>query len=121
MASTAKTKRLALSLRRKVEANSFLNGLMTGTKYSFEGPESPPRFVPGRIHQVSRTTYAYHAESGSVRWADGKKFVFAIGKNPFQFFWSTDNDYFGRQLTEEDTFRFCQLMDVKRYVKPEAI
>ena len=99
MASTAKTKRLALSLRQKVEAFSFINGLGTGTKISMEDAESPPWFVPGRIHQISRTTYAYHAESGSVRWIDGKKFIFAIDKNPFQFFWSTDNEYFGRQLT----------------------
>lgn len=116
MASTAKSKRMALSLRRKVEAISFLNQLTTGSSVSMEDANSPPWFETGRIHQISRATYMYHAESDSVRWADGRKFVFAIDQSQFQFFWSVDGDYFGRQLSEEDTFRFCQLMDVKRYV-----
>ena len=116
MASTAKSKRMALSLRRKVEAISFINGLTTGLSISMQDANSPPWFEEGRIHQVSKSIYMYHVESDSVRWMDGRKFVFAIDQNPFQLFWSLDDNYFGRQLTEEETFRFCQLMEVKRYV-----
>ena len=102
-------------LRRKAELNSFLNGLTTGTVYSIEDPEAPPWFLAGTIHRIDRTLYGYHADSDYVRWGDGTKFVYANGREPFQFFWSTDGEYFERMLTEEETFRFCQLTDVKRY------
>ena len=112
MASTAKTKCMANSLRRKVEAISFLSHLMIGRACSMDNSDSPPWFETGRIYQVSRSTYMYHAESDSIRWTEGKKFIFAIDQSPFQLFWSTESSYFGRQLSEEETVRFCQLMDV---------
>ncbi len=116
MATTPKAKRMALSLRQKVEAISFLNRLTTGKAISLDDADSVPWFEAGRIYQISRTTYMYHFESDSVRWSEGRKFVFTFDQNPFQLFWSTDDEFFGRQLTEEETFRFCQLMDVKRFV-----
>ena len=115
MATPVAKKRMMLSLRRKVETISFLNLLMSGEICRLDDAEVPPWFQPGLIHQILRTTYAYHAESNSVRWEDGSRFMFANGLDPFQFFWIDDGDYYGRQLSEEETFRFCQLTDVKRY------
>jgi len=114
-AANANTVWMIVLLRRKADAISFLNELMTGTVYKIEDPEAPPWFVEGMIHQVDRTLYGYYAESPTLRWADGHKFAYARDMEPFQFFWKFDGEYFGRQLSEEDTFRFCQLLDVKRY------
>lgn len=114
-AANANTVRMIVLLRRKADAISFLNELMTGTVYKIEDPEAPPWFVEGMIHQVDRTLYGYYAESPTLRWADGHKFAYARDMEPFQFFWKFDGEYFGRQLSEEETFRFCQLLDVKRY------
>ncbi len=108
-------RRIVFSLRRKAAMISFLNELTTGVVSSIDDPESPPWFEPGAIYQVCRTTYLYHAESTCVRWVDRRRFVFAVDLNPFQLFWSRNTEFFGRQLTESETFRFCQLTDVKRY------
>ena len=116
MADNVENKRIEVRrLRRKAELISFLNGLTTGTVYSIEDPEAPPWFLSGTIHRIDRTLFGYHADSDYVRWGDGTKFVYANGREPFQFFWSEDGEYFERILTEEETFRFCQLTDVKRY------
>ena len=115
MATSAENKRIVRSLRRKAEAISFLNELMAGAGYSLEDPNVPPWFEVEKIHEVSRSTYIYHAESNQVKWSDGVKFMFAIDRQPFQFFWKMDDCFFGRQLTEEETFYFCKLTDVKRY------
>jgi hypothetical protein len=111
--ATTKTERL---LRRRTEQISFLSGLTTGDSLRLDDPDSPPWFQEGKIHEVSRSTYQFHAESDSVKWADGSKFVFAIDRNPFQFFWRVDGQFFGRQLNEEQTFRFCQLFEVNRFI-----
>lgn len=115
MADNIANKRTLLSLRRKVETISFLNELMTGKVHSIEDPEAPPWFLVGMIHRIDRTLYGYYAESDFVQWSDGPKFAYANGREPFQFFWITDGEFFGRQLSEEETFRFCQLTDAKRY------
>ena len=107
--------RKVVSLRRKAETISFLNKLMTGTVYSIEDPEAPPWFLEGTIHRIDRALYGYYAESPAVRWADVHKLVYSQGTEPFQFYWKADGEYFGRQLSEEETFRFCQLLEVKRY------
>ena len=116
MADQIANARLRLSLRRKTELISLLHNLMTGAKFSLNDVESPPWFQEGCIHQIDRTVYAYHADSKNVRWSDGHKFMFAVDSNAFQFFWFEDEACFGRQLTESETFRFCQLTNVKRYV-----
>lgn len=111
---TASTRKV-VSLRRKAETISFLNQLMTGTVYSIEDPEAPPWFLEGTIHRIDRTLYGYYAESPTLRWANGHMFAYARDTEPFQFYWKADGEYFGRQLSEEQTFHFCQLLNVKRY------
>jgi hypothetical protein len=115
MSDEIASKRTMRSLRRKAELISFLNELTMGEVHSMDDPDSPPWFLAGTIHRVDRTLYMYHADSDYVRWGDGTKFVYANGREPFQFFWSADGGYFERMLTVEETFRFCQLTDVKRY------
>ena len=107
--------RVDRSLRKKVEGISFLNSLMSGRFHSLDDEEAPPWFEPGEIQQISGTVYIYHTEGRQVCWRDGLKFAWANGRQPFVLFWIKDCDYFARQLTEADTFRFCQLLDVKRY------
>ena len=115
MTGRTKSVRKVILLRRKAEAISFLNDLMTGTVCSLDGPNDPPWFTDGTIHRISRVLYGYYAESAAVRWNDGHKFVYANDYEPFQFFWKSDGEYFGRQLSHEETFRFCRLLGVKRY------
>ena len=115
MADKVTNKRLTRTIRKKAEAISFLHSLMTGPFHSSDDEEAPPWFEPGKIQQISGTVYSYHSECRQVRWRDGLKFVWANVSQPFVFFWIKDCDYFARQLTEEETFRFCQLLCVKRY------
>ena len=115
MADKVTNKRLTRSIRRKVEAISFLHSLMTGPFYSIDDEEVPPWFEAGEIQQISGTVYSYHTECRKVRWRDRLKFAWANGSQPFVLFWIRDCDYFARQLTEEETFRFCRLLDVMRY------
>lgn len=115
MATSAENERIVQSLRRKAETISFLNELMEGAGYSLEDPDAPPWFEVDKIHEISRSMYMCHAESNHVKWSDGAKFMLAVDRQPFQFFWKMDNRFFGRQLTEEETFYFCKLTDVKRY------
>jgi len=111
--ATTRTVRL---LQRRTEQISFLNELTTGDAFRPDDPDAPPWFQEEKIHEVSMAIYQYHAESDSVKWTDGSKFVFAIDRNPFQFFWRVDGQFFGRQLNEEQTFRFCQLFEVNRFI-----
>ena len=115
MADKVTNKRLTRSIRRKAEAISFLHSLMTGPFHSLDDEEVPPWFEAGEIQQISGTVYTYHTECPQVQWRDGLKFAWANGSQPFVLFWIRDCDYFARQLTEEETFRFCKLLDVKRY------
>ena len=111
--ATTRTVRL---LQRRTEQISFLNELTTGDAFRPDDPDAPPWFQEEKIHEVSKAIYQYYAESDSVKWTDGSKFVFAIDRNPFQFFWRVDGQFFGRQLNEEQTFRFCQLFEVNRFI-----
>ena len=115
MADKIANKRIAASLRRKSEAISFLHSMMSGPFQSLDDEEVPPWFEAGKIQQISGTVYSYHCECRRVRWRNGLKFTWANEGQPFVLFWIKDCDYFARQLTEKETFRFCQLMDVKRY------
>ena len=115
MADKIANKRIAGSLRQKSEAISFLHSLMSGPFQSLDDEEVPPWFEAGKIQQISGTVYTYHSECRRVCWRDGLKFAWANEGQPFVLFWIMDCDYFARQLTEGETFRFCQLMDVKRY------
>ena len=115
MADKIANKRITGSLRRRTEAISFLHSLMSGPFQSLDDKEVPPWFEAGKVQQISGTVYTYHCECRRVRWRDVLKFAWANDGQPFVLFWITDCDYFARQLTEEETFRFCQLMDVKRY------
>jgi hypothetical protein len=39
----------------------------------------------------------------------GCMFAFGDGCGPFRLFWQRDGRFFGRELTDEETIRFCQL------------
>ena len=115
MADNIANKRLAVSLRRQAETISFLHSLMSGPFHSLDEEEVPPWFEAGKVQQISGTVYSYHTECRQVRWRDGLKFAWASDSQPFVLFWIKDRDHFARQLTEEETFRFCQSFDVNRY------
>ena len=115
MADKIANKRIAGSLRRRTEAISFLQSMMSGPYQSLDDEEVPPWFEAGEIQQINGTVYSYHFECRRVLWRDGLKFAWANDGESFVLFWITVCDYFARQLTEEEAFRFCQLMDVKRY------
>jgi hypothetical protein len=40
---------------------------------------------------------------------NGSSFVFAEGPGPFRLFWRRRDKYFGRELTQAETQRFCDL------------
>ena len=82
---------------------------MTGEPMLLSSPETPPWFEEGKIFQVEESTYLYHLEVLPPRWLDGDEFAFGEGTGPFQLFWKRGRLFFGRQLSAEETFRFCRL------------
>ena len=103
------------SLRKQTEFIEFMNKMMTGESVSMDDKNSPPWFQEGVICEVSETLYDYHLEVLPPRWIDGLKFAFGEGSGPFQLFWKRGDDYFGRQLSAEETFHFCRLSGTKLF------
>jgi len=107
-------KQMGMSLRHHAESISFIEQLMAGPVCSLEDPTEPPWFTPEHVYQIGQALYQYHADSENLRWAEDDKFVFAVDRQPFQFFWKNAGKYFARQLSEDESFQFCRLMNVKR-------
>jgi hypothetical protein len=78
----------------------------------------PPGDSPwrsGQVYQVDREAYFEWMEAFPPRWMTWFGFVFAEGSGPFRLFWKGKGErYFARDLTDEETDRFCELAGVSR-------
>jgi hypothetical protein len=69
--------------------------------------------VPGRIAEVTEEDYFYWLEVLPPKFQRGSLFCFAEGAECLRLFWQDrDQRYFCRQLTEEETARFCELAQI---------
>lgn len=87
----------------------YLVELSRGAVVSLDADDSAPWFEPGLICEVSEETYFDFLELLPPRWMYGGVFAFAEGAGPFRLFWRRKGRFFVRELTTEETRRFCQL------------
>ena len=66
------------------------------------------------IVPVDEETWWYFLEVLPPRWMSESAFAFAEGYDCFRLFWQQSGQHFARQLTEQQTARFCQLCGVSR-------
>jgi hypothetical protein len=66
--------------------------------------------TPGRIAEVTEEDYFYWLEVLPLKCQRGSLFCFAEGADHFRVFWQDGEErFFCRQLTEEETARFCEV------------
>lgn len=64
--------------------------------------------VPGLIMSLNEDDWMYWLEVLPPRWMSGSHFCFAAGEEPFRLFWTTrDGQFLCRQLSIEETLKFC--------------
>lgn len=100
-------------LQKEIDVATFLNEMKTGEVVSIDAPETPPWFQAGTVYEISEVTYKYFAETTILRWVDTNVFVASEVGQPLQLFWIGDGIFFGRQLSAEESLRFCQLTGTK--------
>ena len=76
----------------------------------------PPWFEPGDVCQIDERTYGYFLDMTPPRWLHGNWFASGEGAGPFRLFWKTQDAYFARELTEDETRTFCELSGVSLHV-----
>jgi len=69
---------------------------------------------PGRIIEINEETYWHYLEVLPSHWFDAWRFCFAEGMEPLRLFWRHGRRHFCRQLTWEETHRFCDLAGIRR-------
>ena len=94
---------------RKTEVSEFLSTHTAGDAVAIDCDSVTPWFEPGRKYEVSEEVFYYFLEVLPPRWMSGSVFAFGEGCDPFRLFWQRDGQFFGRELTEEETVRFCEL------------
>jgi hypothetical protein len=68
----------------------------------------------GVIAEITRDDYLYFLEVLPPFWMEGRDFCFAEGREAFRLFWPVagTNRLFARQLTWDETVKFCELADI---------
>ncbi|MBI1826052.1 MAG: hypothetical protein HY287_02470 [Planctomycetes bacterium] len=67
---------------------------------------------PGRVKEIDEETYWWFLEVLPPHYFDGWDFCFAEGFMPYLFFFVRRGRYYVRQLTNDETHRFCQLGNI---------
>ncbi len=65
--------------------------------------------VPGRISEISEDIYFEFLEVLPPKLLRGSFFAFAEGQEPLRVFLHRQERYLGRQLTQEETDKLCEL------------
>jgi hypothetical protein len=86
--------------------DSLTRGEITPVKKKHE---EPPWFAPGVVCEIDEQMCWFFLELLPPRWTHDNWFAFGEGTGPFRLFWQTRDQYFARQLTEEETVLFCKL------------
>ena len=87
----------------------YLVQLSRGHVVWLNADDSAPWFEPGLICEVSEQTYFDFLELLPPRWMYGSVFAFGESARPFRLFWWRKDRFFVRELTTDETRRFCQL------------
>ena len=95
--------------RQKAELWQFLLTLNAGAAVAIDCDSVPPWFEPGVNCEVSEETFFHFLELLPPRWINGSMFAFGEGSGPFRLFWQNDDRFYGRELTQNETVRFCKL------------
>lgn len=66
----------------------------------------------GVIAEILEETYDYFLEVLPLKWM-GRGFAFAEGAEALRYFWKSDEKWFCRQLTWEETVSFCAAADIR--------
>lgn len=67
------------------------------------------------VVRINEETWWYFLEVLPPRWMSGSAFMFCEGYDRFRLFWQRSDQYFSRQLTEEQTETFCQMTGASRH------
>ncbi len=94
---------------QKAELWPFLLTLNAGAAVAIDSDSVPPWFEPGVDCEVSEETFFHFLELLPLRWMNASTFAFGEGGGPFRLFWQHDGRFYGRELTQEKTVRFCEL------------
>jgi hypothetical protein len=70
--------------------------------------------VANAIHEINEETYWYFLEVLPPKWFNGNLFAFAEGQEPIRLHWRNRKRYFCRQLTQEQTDRFCETVGLSK-------
>ncbi|HYT93990.1 MAG TPA: hypothetical protein VEL76_35050 [Gemmataceae bacterium] len=70
----------------------------------------------GQVGEVPAEQYDYWLEVLPPRWMNGAHFCFAEGAEAFRLFWHdrTTGRHLARQLSWDETLRFCELAGIPR-------
>ncbi len=69
----------------------------------------------GRIAEITEETWFHFLEVLPPKLHCGRAFAFAEGQEPLRLFWHRRGKYYGRQLTQEETNRVCDLTGLPRH------
>ena len=101
--------------------HEFMHELMADEPADLASPDlSLDEMIPltnqeGRTVRINEETWWYFLEVLPPRWMSGSAFAFTEGYDRFRLFWERSGEYFVRQLTEEQSDRFCQLTGASRH------
>lgn len=70
--------------------------------------------VAGRIAEISADVWEYFLEVLPPKLMGRGYFCFAEGQEPLRIFWRQQGKYFGRQLSQQETDRLCDLAGLPR-------
>ena len=65
--------------------------------------------IPGRIAEITEETWFYFLEVLPPKLHFGNAYAFAEGVEPLRIFWRRNGKHYGRQLTQGETDRVCEL------------
>ena len=68
--------------------------------------------VPGQVAQIDKEMYWHFLEILPPRFQLGEFFAFAEGLAPFLLFWRDGDGYFCKQLTWNQSKKFCRLANL---------
>lgn len=70
--------------------------------------------IENTIHEINEETYWYFLEVLPPKWFNGNVFAFAEGQEPLRLHWRKRQQYFCRQLTWEQTDKFCEMVGLSK-------
>ena len=71
--------------------------------------DDPPWHEPGKLYEVDEETYWTFMELLPPRWIHGDWYAYGEGTGPFRIYVKLHDAYFVRELTGDETRKFCEL------------